>query len=149
MNWLLYIHIIAATAWIGGSIFMFALGVFLKDKEKQSIIYPEIAPIFGYFELVSLVILLSSGTWIMYDAGMLSSLLRGDSNEILNILKTKLWMVLIIVIATILHFIVALKTNNAQRSQLENLISRSSSLLVFFLNFVVVYFAMLIRTSMG
>jgi uncharacterized membrane protein len=146
MNWILYTHLIAAMAWIGGSIFMFALGILLRDKEKQQAVYPVVGPIFGYFELTSLFVLLISGTWIAYDAGILSPLLEGDHSRIVDILRTKLWIVFVVVLATIAHFYIALKTNTTQRSKLENLISRGSSLLIFFLNLAVVYFAILIRT---
>ena len=146
MNWLLYIHLIAAMAWIGGSIFMFALGILLRDKEKQHAVYPVIGPIFGYFELAALFVLLTTGTWITYDAGILTSLLDGNHSKIVDILKEKLWIVYVIVIATMLHFYIALKTNMTQRNTLETLISRGSSLLIFFLNLAVVYFAILIRT---
>ncbi len=146
MNWLLYTHLIAAMAWIGGSIFMFALGILLRDKEKQQAVYPVVGPIFGYFELASLFVLLVTGTWITYNTGILTSLLDGSHSKVVDILRTKLWIVFVIVIATIVHFYIALKTNTAQRNKLENLISRGSSLLIFFLNLAVVYFAILIRT---
>jgi len=41
---------------------MFALGILLKDKEQQHAIYPIVGPIFGYFEIASLIVLLLSGT---------------------------------------------------------------------------------------
>ena len=125
---------------------MFALGVLLKDKEKQHAIYPIVGPIFGYFEIVSLIILLLSGTWIAYDAGLLSPLIEGNHSKIVDLLRTKLWIVLVIVIASLLHFYIAWKTNMTQRNKLENLISRGSSLLIFFLNLAVVYYAILIRS---
>jgi len=149
MNWILYTHLIAASAWIGGSIFMFALGILLRDKEKQQAVYPVVGPIFGYFELASLFVLLISGTWIAYDTGVLTPLLDGNHSRIIDILRTKLWIVLVIVIATVAHFYIALKTNTTQRSKLENLVSRGSSLLIFFLNLAVVYFAILIRTTIN
>ena len=125
---------------------MFALGILLKDKEQQHAIYPIVGPIFGYFEIVSLIVLLPSGTWIAYDAGLLSPLIEGNHSKIVDILRIKLWVVLVIVIASLLHFYIALKTNMTQRNKLENLISRGSSLLIFFLNLAVVYYATLIRS---
>ncbi|WP_331774491.1 hypothetical protein [Sulfurospirillum sp. 1612] len=145
MNWILYIHLIAAMAWIGGSIFLFVLGITLRDKEQQHAIYPVIGPIFGYFEIVALIILLLSGTWLAYDSGLLNALAIGDHSKIVDLLRIKLWFVLLIIIASLLHFYIALKTNTKARSLLENLISRGSSLLIFFLNLVVVYYAILIR----
>ncbi|WP_434658717.1 hypothetical protein [Sulfurimonas sp. NW9] len=70
MGLFIHIHLIAAIAWIGGSIFMFILGITLLDKEKQQQVYPVIGPIFGYFELVSIVVLLLTGTVMIVDNGL-------------------------------------------------------------------------------
>ncbi len=138
---LLYIHLLAATAWIGGSIFMFALGVTLRDKQKQEAVYPVIGPIFGYFEIASLVVLLISGILMAMDDGLLKLVLEGNQSHVVDLLRTKLWFVLIIVIASILHFYIALKTNDTKRTKLEHMLSRSSSMLIFILNLVVLYYA--------
>ncbi len=138
---LLYIHLLAATAWIGGSIFMFALGVTLRDKQKQEAVYPVIGPIFGYFEVASLVILLISGILMAMDDGLLKLVFEGNQSHVVDLLRTKLWFVLIIVIASILHFSIALKTNDKKRTKLEHMLSRSSSMLIFILNLVVLYYA--------
>ncbi|MDQ7042308.1 MAG: hypothetical protein Q9M34_02140, partial [Sulfurimonas sp.] len=74
MNWLIHFHLFAAIAWIGGSIFMFVLGITLIDKAKQKAVYPHIGPIFGYFELVSLAVLLSSGLVMIYNNNLLEQL---------------------------------------------------------------------------
>lgn len=146
MSWFLHIHLIAAIAWIGGSIFMFVLGVSMTDKEKQKEVYPHIGPIFGYFELVSLVILLSTGLFMTIDTGLFQLLFNGDTSKVIELLRTKLWIVLVIVIATVFHFIIAFKTNNTERTKLQNIISRGSSLLIFFLNLFVLHYAIMIRT---
>ena len=138
---LLYIHLLAATAWIGGSIFMFALGVTLRDKQKQEAVYPVIGPIFGYFEIASLVVLLISGILMAMDDGLLKLVFEGNQSHVVDLLRTKLWFVLIIVIASILHFYIALKTNDTKRTKLEHMLSRSSSMLIFILNLVVLYYA--------
>ncbi len=141
MIWLLYIHLLAATAWIGGSIFMFVLGVTLRDKDKQKEIYPHIGPIFGYFEITALIILLISGISMAMHDGLLKLVFEGNHTYVVNLLRTKLWFVLVIVVASILHFMIALKTNTIKRTKLENLMSRGSSLLIFFLNLIVLYYA--------
>ena len=146
MSWFLHIHLIAAIAWIGGSIFMFVLGVTMTDKEKQREVYPHIGPIFGYFELVSLVILLLTGLFMTIDTGLFELLFNGDTSKVVELLRTKLWIVLVIVIATVFHFIIAFKTNNTERTKLQNIISRGSSLLIFFLNLFVLHYAIMIRT---
>jgi len=138
---LLYIHLLAATAWIGGSIFMFALGITLRDKQKQEAVYPVVGPIFGYFEVASLVILLISGILMAMDDGLLKLVFEGNQSHVVDLLRTKLWFVLIIVVASILHFSIALKTNDTKRTKLEHMLSRSSSMLIFILNLVVLYYA--------
>ena len=143
MNWTLYIHLIAAASWIGGSIFMFALGITLKDKNKQQLVYPNIGPIFGYFELVTLIVLLSTGVYMIYDNGLLSILFTSIDNDVINTLRTKLYYVFVIVIVTIIHFYIALKTNSTERTKLEHMISRGSSMLIFILN--VFYFSVIIQ----
>ena len=50
MNLVLFIHILLATAWIGGALLLFALGIFLRDKQAQSNVYDYLGPIYGYFE---------------------------------------------------------------------------------------------------
>jgi hypothetical protein len=46
---------------------------------------------------------------------------------------------------TIVHFVIALKTNGKERTHRQNLISRGSSMLIFFLNLFVLHYAMVIR----
>jgi len=145
MNWVLYFHLIAAVAWIGGSIFMFALGISLKDKNKQQLVYPNIGPIFGYFEIIALFLLTITGIYMIYDNGLLDILFTNISSEVIEILRTKLYFVVVIIVVTIIHFYIALKTNNTQRTKLEHMISRGSSMLIFILNLVVLYYALLLR----
>jgi len=144
----IHIHLIAAIAWIGGSIFMFVLGITLTDKEKQKQVYPHIGPIFGYFELVSLVILVITGIVMISNNGLLGQLFSSDDTLIVETLRKKLWLVLIMIIATIVHFIIAFKTNNTERTKLQNIISRGSSLLIFFLNLFVLHYAIMIRSML-
>jgi len=145
----IHIHLIAAISWIGGSIFMFVLGVSLRDKEKQKQVYPHIGPIFGYFEIVSILLLLGTGTVMIVNDGLLDLLFSNDHTLVIETLRKKLWIVFIIVLATIVHFIIAFKTNNTERTQLQNFISRGSSLLIFFLNLFVLHYAIVIRSIMG
>jgi len=145
MNWILYFHLISAVAWIGGSIFMFALGISLKDKSKQQLVYPNIGPIFGYFEMVALIFLISTGVYMIYDNGLLDILFTNINNEVINTLRTKLYIVFIIIVVTIIHFYIALKTNTTQRTKLEHMISRGSSMLIFILNLLVLHYAILLR----
>jgi uncharacterized membrane protein len=145
VGWALHIHLLAAISWIGGSIFMFALGVTMRDKEAQKSVYPHIGPIFGYFEVVALMFLLATGSYMITDYGLVELLFTDYHNEMIDALRTKLWIVLALLIVTVIHFVIALKTNNKERTHLQNLISRGSSMLIFFLNLFVLHYAMIIR----
>ncbi len=149
MSYLIHFHLLAAIAWIGGSIFMFVLGITLTDKEKQKEVYPHVGPIFGYFELVSLFVLLVSGFIMIQTDGLLGMLLSDNSNRVETLLRMKLWLVLALVIATFVHFFVAYRTNNRPRTNLENFISRGSSLFIFFVNLFVLHYAIMIRTILA
>ncbi len=141
----LHIHILAAISWIGGSIFMFVLGVSMRDKEAQKSVYPHIGPIFGYFELVALVFLLLSGTYMIVGDGLIKLLFTQDNSTLIDALRTKLLIVLVLLMVTVVHFFIALKTNNVERTPLQHFISRASSMLIFFLNLFVLHYAMVIR----
>ena len=146
MGYLIHFHLFAAIAWIGGSIFMFVLGITLKDKQKQREVYPHIGPIFGYFELVSLAILVISGFLMIQNNGLYDLILTDDTSDVAQMLRAKLWIVLSMVIATIVHFIIAFRTNNTERTNLQNFISRGSSLFIFFANLFVLHYAIMIRS---
>ena len=141
----LHIHILAAIAWIGGSIFMFALGVTMTDKKAQKAVYPHIGPIFGYFEVVALMFLLGTGSYMITDYGLIELLFTDYHSEVIDALRIKLWMVLVLLIVTVIHFVIALKTNNTERTKIQHLVSRGSSMLIFFLNLFVLHYAMVIR----
>jgi len=53
---------------------MFVLGISLKDKEDQQAVYPRVGPIFGYFEIGSLVTLLITGTLMIINNGLIDIL---------------------------------------------------------------------------
>ena len=141
----LHIHILAAIAWIGGSIFMFALGVTMRDKKAQKSVYPHIGPIFGYFEVVALMFLLATGSYMITDYGLIELLFTDFHSPVIDALRIKLSIVLVLLIVTVIHFFIALKTNNTERTRIQNLISRGSSMLIFFLNLFVLHYAMVIR----
>ncbi|MDF1874242.1 hypothetical protein JHD48_00680 [Sulfurimonas sp. SAG-AH-194-I05] len=146
MNIFMHIHLFAGIAWIGGSIFMFVLGVTLTDKKKQSEVYPHVGPIFGYFELVSLFFLVGTGVLLIYTNGLLEQLLSNENTEVVDYLRKKLFIVALVILATIIHFAIALKTNNTQRTKIQNLISRGSSLFIFFANIFILHYAIMIRS---
>lgn len=142
----MHIHLFAAIAWIGGSVFMFVLGVTLTDKKQQKEVYPHVGPIFGYFELVSIIILVTTGVLIIIENGLINILLTSDDSDVIQYLRTKLSIVAAVIIATAVHFVIALKTNNTPRTKLQNIISRGSSLFIFFANIFILHYAIMIRS---
>jgi hypothetical protein len=127
---------------------MFVLGVTLLDKEKQKMVYPHIGPIFGYFEIVSLLVLLGTGVVMIVNDGLYELLFSSDNSLIVETLRKKLIIVVIIILATVVHFIIAFKTNTKERTKLQNFISRGSSLIIFFLNLFVLHYAIMIRSML-
>jgi len=144
----LHLHLFAAIAWIGGSIFMAMIGIFLRDKKAQQAVYPKIGPIFGYYQLVSLVILLITGTIMAQGFSLLAPLFSGDGSEVINALQKKLILVAIVVVLTIMHFIIAIITNDKERTKVQHLISRASSLLILLLNLWILHYAIVIREAL-
>ncbi len=71
MGWAIHLHLIAAVSWIGGSVFLFVLGITLRDKQDQKEVYPRIGPIYGFFEITALCILLLTGTIMITNNGLM------------------------------------------------------------------------------
>ena len=146
MGWEIHLHLVAAVSWIGGSVFMFVLGISLRGKENQSAVYPRIGPIFGYFEIVSLITLLITGTLMIINNGLIHVLLDSAvHNMALDALREKLIVVGIMTFITIVHTIIAFKTNGKERTKLEMFVSRGASMGIFILNFIVLHYAIVIR----
>jgi len=146
LGWGIHLHLIAAISWIGGSVFMFVLGISLRNKEDQKLVYPRIGPIFGYFEMVVLVLLIGTGIWMIFENNMIHVLFNLDAHsQVIDALREKLVLVFIMTIITIIHLRIAFRTNGKERTRLETLISRGSSLGIFLLNFVVLHYAIVLR----
>jgi uncharacterized membrane protein len=146
LGWEIHFHLIAALSWIGGSVFMFVLGISLKDKEDQQAVYPRIGPIFGYFEIGALVTLLITGTLMIIDNGLIYILFDSSvDNTVTSALREKLIIVAIMTVITIVHTVIAFRTNGKERTKLETIISRGSSMGIFILNFIVLHHAIVIR----
>lgn len=124
---------------------MFVLGVSLRDKEDQKAVYPRIGPIFGYFEMGALLTLIVTGVLLIINNGLITILFTDVHNEVIDSLRTKLWMVLALTAVTVVHTIIAFKTNGEERTALQNFFSRGASMLIFILNFVVLHYAIVIR----
>ncbi len=141
----LYIHILAATVWIGGSVFLFALGLFLRDKEAQQRVYFYVGPIYGYVESVWLSILIITGLWMFYHFDLEYVIFNAKAKELASILQHKLFLVALITVATIVHMYIAFKTNGKERTNLQKLLSRASSMAIFILNLLILWYAIQLR----
>ena len=146
MGWSIHLHLIAAISWIGGSVFMFVLGISLRNKEDQKAVYPRIGPIFGYFEIVVLVLLIGTGIWMIFENNMIDVLFDFDKqSQVIDALREKLILVAIMTVITVIHLKIAFRTNGKERTRLETLFSRGSSLGIFILNFIVLHYAIVLR----
>ena len=145
MGWTLHLHLVAAIAWIGGAFFMFLLGVSLRNKEDQDAVYPRIGPIYGYFETVALIILLVTGYTMISNNGLLDILFSNITNEVIDSLRIKLYIVGVIIILTVIHMTISLMTLHEEKTPLQKFFSRGSSMGIFLLNLLVLHYAMVLR----
>ena len=145
MKIVLYIHILSATAWIGGSLLLFALGILLREKDAQKSVYFHLGPIYGYFETFWLVLLWISGLTMFVHFGFIDVFQHAKGSEIYNLMQIKLFMIVTITLLTALHMFIAFKTHNQERSPVEQFFSRGSSMLIFVLNLFILWYAIGIR----
>lgn len=142
----LYIHILAATAWIGGALLLFLLGIFLKGKEAQEQTYEYLGPLYGYFESFWLAVLLTTGTIMFFHFNLIDVLTLDITESRLGYMMShKLFYVGAITFLTIIHMSIALKTHKKERSTIQKIVSRGSSMMIFFLNLGILWFAMQLR----
>lgn len=144
-GWLLHLHLIAAISWIGGAIFMFILGIGLRDKKGQKEVYPRIGPIYGYFEVVALLFLLITGYMMIDQHGLLAILFSDITNEVMDALRRKLYIVGVIIVMTVVHMTISLMTINKEKTVIQKLLSRGSSMGILLLNLWVLHYAMVLR----
>lgn len=145
---ILYLHILAATAWIGGSLFLFVLGISIRNKETQEQIYERIGPLYGYSESLWLLILLASGLSLFFHFNLYDLLMQGGDSALALAMSKKLYIVALISVATIVHMTISLKSNLKERTLLQKLFSRGSSLMIFLLNLLIIWFAISLRTML-
>jgi len=146
MGWAIHLHLLAAVSWIGGSVFLFVLGITLRDKDDQKAVYPRIGPIYGFFEITALFLLLISGTLMIFNNGLVEILFDMNiHNKVIDALRIKLSFVAILAVMTVVHTIIALKTLHIEKSPIEKFFSKGASMGIFLLNFVVLHFAIVIR----
>ena len=145
MGWAIHLHLVAAMAWIGGAFFMFILGVSLRKKEDQEAVYPRIGPIYGYFETGALIILLYTGYTMINNNGLLTILFSNITNEIMDALRFKLYIVAVIFVLTVIHMTISMMTLHKVKTPIQKLFSKGSSMGIFLLNLVVLHYAMVLR----
>jgi len=142
---ILFTHILAAAAWIGGSILLFGMGLYFRDKEAQTTVYYYIGPFYGYFELIVLTILLITGGYFIHALGIVQILKHTDM-VLAKYFYIKIALVILITISTIIHMYISLKAHGRDRTLKEKLVSRATSLAIFTLNLGILWYAIKIRS---
>jgi putative copper export protein len=140
----LYIHMASAAAWIGGSMLLFVLGITLRDKEAQKMVYFHIGPLYGYFESIVLALLLLTGSFLYVSNGFHDNPEK-FSYELGFLMHIKIGLVILITIATIAHMKVSLEANGREKTFKEKIIARGTSMGIFLLNFAILWLAMQVR----
>ena len=144
----LYTHILAATAWIGGSLLLFALGILLRDREAQKQVYAHLGPLYGYFETFWLIILWATGLTMFFHFGFPQVFAHAPDSELARLMHVKLMIVGALTLLTIVHMTIAFKTHGIERTKLQQILSRGSSMAIFLLNLVIIWYAIGIRDNL-
>lgn len=142
---ILFTHILAAAAWIGGSILLFGMGLYFRDKDAQTTVYYYIGPFYGYFEMVVLTILLITGGYFIH-ALSIGEVVMHPQMLLAKYFYIKITLVILITISTIIHMYISLKAHGRDRSMKEKIISRGTSLAIFILNLGILWYAIKIRS---
>jgi len=126
---------------VGGGLLLFGMGIYFKDPKVQHTIYQAIGPFYGYFQLIWISLLVITGAMLLNKNSLFSQFLIPEfyTTLLAKYLVAKIFLVLIIIAATVKHMKVSLKAHGRQRTQKEKIISRTSSLVIFILNFVIVW----------
>ena len=124
---------------------MFLLGVSLRKKEEQDAVYPVIGPIYGYFETGALIVLLFTGYTMINNNGLLDILFSNVTNEVMDSLRIKLYIVGVIVVLTVIHMTISMMTLHKVKTPFQRFLSKGSSMGIFLLNLVVLHYAMVLR----
>lgn len=148
MNTVLFIHILSATAWIGGSLLLFALGMILRDRDAQANVYEHLGPIYGYFESFWLIVLLATGTTMFFYHGIDDVLLHASGSTLGQAMTHKLYAVGLITFFTVIHMSIAFRVHKTSRTVTQNIMMRGSSMMIFMLNIVILWYAIGVRSSL-
>jgi hypothetical protein len=77
--------------------------------------------------------------------GLLEILFSSLTNPTIDALRKKLYLVGVIIVFTIIHMAISLKTLHTEKTPLQKFFSKASSMGIFFLNLVVLHYAMVLR----
>lgn len=143
-NLILFIHIISAATWVGGGLLLFGMGIYFKDPKVQNVIYSHIGPFYGYFQLIWITLLVITGLLLLNQHDLYSQILTDEfrQSRFGELLYRKLSIVFLVVCATALHMYMSLKAHGRERTKIEKMISRLSSMFIFLFNFSIVWYAM-------
>lgn len=130
---MLTLHLIAMAAWVGGALFLTAMGLFLHtNEEEKSVVYRLIGPLYAKVQTVWFILLLLSGSYLAFT--------KGYNPLSLPVFFIKLTLVAVLAIATIIHTIFAFKALKTSLSHPQKLISRVCSFLILIGSLFVVAF---------
>ncbi len=117
------------------------MGIYFKDPKVQNTIYQAIGPFYGYFQLIWITLLVITGALLLNKNSLFSQFFIPEfyTTLLAKYLIAKIFLVIIIILATIKHMKISLNAHGRKRTKKEKLISRASSLLIFILNFAVVW----------
>ncbi len=144
-TWVLFFHLLAAAAWIGGSLLLFALGLLLRNKEAQTDVYKHLGPLYGYLESAWLLILWVTGLLLFFHYHLDTTIAATPGSALAMLITKKLIAVALLTLFTLLHMVIAWRTHQKRRTPLQHLLSRGSSLAIFGLNFFILWYAIALR----
>ena len=63
-------------------------------------------------------------------------------------MHTKVYLVVLLTLLTIVHLFIAFRTHMISRTRIQQLLSRGSSLGIFFLNLIILWYAIGVRSML-
>jgi hypothetical protein len=77
--------------------------------------------------------------------GLITILFSDISNEVMDALRRKLYLVAIIMVMTVIHMTISLMTITKEKTFVQKILSRGSSMGILLLNLWVLHYAMVLR----
>ncbi|MDQ7038992.1 MAG: DUF4149 domain-containing protein [Aquificota bacterium] len=138
-EFLLWLHVILATFWVGGMIFLsLVVAPYIKDKPFRNEAFQEVGRRFSlYGTLITLALLFLTGVGLAYT-------LHGGFER--RTVKEKLFLFVVVVIISLLHDLWA--GNRAIRSEFHRKWAKALGVINLFLGLLMVYMGVRIRLGM-